>query len=109
MERPVCDSPSVPFVFFFLRRPAGFQENDEHVAKEMTASALSTMRSRWLLHRKKTHSVCRVVCSTTMFQGMVEHMAKASCDASRVDATIPRIVEETSNFSTTSRSEFERS
>ena len=41
------------------------QETDEHIVKEMTASALPTKRSRWLLHLRKGTG-CRVVCGTTM-------------------------------------------
>ena len=87
-----------------LRRTAGFQKFDEHMAKEMTASALSTMRSRWFLHRRKTHSICRVVCGTIMFQWMVTHVLRrrAVTDASRMDVPIPQIIEEMSIFSTSS-------
>ena len=57
-----------------------FHEIDEHMTKEMTASAPPTMRSWWLLHLIK-YSVCRVVCGTTMFQEIDEHMMRtlSSC------------------------------
>ena len=52
-----------------------FQEIDEHIAKEMTTSALPTMRSMRLLHIIKS-TRCRVVCGTAIFQEIDEHIAK---------------------------------
>ena len=55
---------------------------------------------------ERKHSVCRVFCGTTTLQGIVEHIAKASCDVLCVDATNPQIMKEMSTISTSpSRSE----